>query len=469
MLRKTKIIPRFVIVSMIIVTLALAALWMFAHFQDMVKPDLKRLYQLSASQSEVLPVILIPGVFGSRLADPVTGEELWPGAWHRLFFSTYADLALEIDPVSLKTKPSRLVTTGIAEHALQRDFYGPILHALTEFGGYTKAKPGASAQKGERRLYVFAYDWRLDIVENVRALDQLIAAVQKDYGNPKQRVNIVAHSMGGLIARYFLRHGTRDVLDGMAHQVTMAGADKVEKLILLGTPNLGSVSSLHGFISGEQVVWNRIAPATLASFPSGYQLFPHPLNTWLINLEGQAQHEDLFDIATWKKFEWSVFDKKQMAQIVPMSEATLQTRQQFFTQQLERSRRLAWMLSVEEPVSPVRYVLFGGGCHATPARLLIERLAGRDVVRLHPGDIAKPKAGIHYDALMTEPGDGRVTKPSLLARETLDPGTPQNDDSFLPVAYSFFLCEGHAGLTNNINFQDNLLHALLSPTPAMKR
>ena len=63
---------------------------------------------------------------------------------------------------------------------------------------------------------------------------------------------------------------------------------------------------------------------------------------------------------------------------------------------------------------------------------------------------------------MLEPGDGRVTKPSLLARETLDPTAPQHEESFLPIAYFFFLCEQHDQLTGNINFQDNLLNVLLT-------
>lgn len=438
---------------------------------ESAKPDLKRLYGLTHSSTPGLPVILIPGVFGSKLSDPGTGEELWPGAWHRLLFSSYADLALEINPATLTLKPSRLVTTGIAEHALQQDFYRPILKTLIDFGGYVLTTSGAPLQKNEhqsdqRRLYVFAYDWRLDIVDNVRALDQLVSAIQKDYGNPAQQVNIVAHSMGGLIARYYLRHGSRDVLDGMAHTVSMAGAKNVNKLMLLGTPNLGSVSSLHAFIAGEKVVWNRIAPQTLATFPSGYQLFPHPLNTWLVDADVRMQHDDLFDPKTWQKFGWSVFDKTQLQ---GADTTAIALKQKFFAYQLERSRRLAWMLSVEEPVSPVRYALFGGGCHPTPARLLLERSdesARPDVVRLHSSDISKPKPGIDYDALMTEPGDGRVTKPSLLARESLDPGAAQNEDSFLPVAYSFFLCEGHTSLTSNINFQDNLLNALLSQSMA---
>jgi hypothetical protein len=58
-------------------------------------------------------------------------------------------------------------------------------------------------------------------------------------------------------------------------------------------------------------------------------------------------------------------------------------------------------------------------------------------------------------------GDGEVTKPSLLARQALNPVTPRNDALFFPLAYAFFLCENHERLAGNINFQDNLLSVLL--------
>ncbi|MGH8433848.1 MAG: lipase family alpha/beta hydrolase [Pseudomonas sp.] len=423
------------------------------------RPDLKRLYQLSTTDAETAPVILIPGAFGTRLRDRVSGEEIWPGPWWRILFSSYPELALEIDPQTNTPRPSRLEASGIAEQALRRDFYRPILRTLTQFGGYARAQPGTPARKGERRYYVLSYDWRQDTLHSVQALDRLIEAVRRDYADPTLRVDVVAHSMGGLIARYYLRFGTRDVLDGAPHQVTMDGAQRVRKLVLLGTPNLGSVSSLHAFISGEKVVWNRISPRTLATFPSGYQLFPHPLNTWLVDIEGKPRHDDLFAPKTWQRMAWSVYEPSMA------SAADASTLQRYFAYNLERARRLAWMLSVAEPVSPIRYVLFGGGCHMTPARLLVEPLNGRDTVRLTPSDIAAPRPDVPYEELMIEPGDGRVTKPSLLARETLDPGAPQNEDSFLPVAYAFFLCEDHALLTSNINFQDNLLNVLLSRQP----
>jgi pimeloyl-ACP methyl ester carboxylesterase len=426
----------------------------FAACGDAPRPDLARLYRVAAT--DAAPVILIPGVFGSRLRDRETGDEVWPGPWWRVLFSSYADLALEFDPLTLQPKPSRLEAHGIAEQVFGRDFYRPIVETLTRHGGYAPGVLGQAAKKGERRLYVFAYDWRQDNVASARQLHELIEAIRRDYADPTLRVDLAAHSMGGLVARYYLRFGTRDVLDGTPQQVAMDGSARVRKLVLLGTPNLGSASSLHAFISGERVGLGRIAPRTLASMPSGFQLFPHPLTHWLIGPDGQPRDEDLFDSATWLRHGWSIF--------APGAAPPGAAERRAFAHHLERGRRMAWMLSVAEPVSPIRYVLFGGDCRLTPARLMVETVDGRDLTRLLPHEIKAPQPGVDYEELMLEPGDGRVTKPSLLARETLDPSAPQHEDSFLPLAYAFFLCEPHDTLTANINFQDNLLNVLLTRT-----
>ena len=110
----------------------------------------------------------------------------------------------------------------------------------------------------------------------------------------------------------------------------------------------------------------------------------------------------------------------------------------------------------------VRYVVFGGDCDLTPARFVVEELDGESHLRLWPDDIRRPVPGVDYGRLMLEPGDGVVTKASLLAREALDPAVPRHEYSFFPMNFAFFLCESHDALTGNINFQDNLLHALLS-------
>lgn len=439
----------------LLVLIVATGLWL-ANRSDAPRPDLKRLYRVGTAHADNTPVILIPGAFGSRLRERASGNEVWPGPWWRILFSDYADLALDFDAETGQARDSKLEADGIAEQAFGRDFYRPIIDTLTRHGGYVRSSVGTPATAGQRRLYVFAYDWRQDNVKSAQQLHALIEAIRRDHGEPHLRVDLVAHSMGGLIARYYLRFGTRDVLDGMPQWVTMEGAAQVRKLVLLGTPNLGSVSSLHAFLSGEPVGFGRIAPATLATMPSAYQLFPHPLASWLVDIDGKPRDDELFSVQTWQRHRWSIFDPSMVGS--PGMEPLVK----HFTRQLERARRFAWMLSVAEPVSPIRYVLFGGDCHLTPARLLLEAEAGRDRVRLAPADIRAPRPGVRYDELMLEPGDGRVTKPSLLARETLDPSAPQHEDSFLPIAYPFFLCEHHSFLTGNINFQDNLLGVLLT-------
>jgi len=71
-------------------------------------------------------------------------------------------------------------------------------------------------------------------------------------------------------------------------------------------------------------------------------------------------------------------------------------------------------------------------------------------------------ASVDYEALMMEPGDGTVTKASLLARNVLDPAVTRHPYLYFSPASVFFICERHDVLTSNITFQDNLLHVLLS-------
>jgi pimeloyl-ACP methyl ester carboxylesterase len=426
-----------------VATLVLACILVACSLPE--RPDLGRLYSVAAKSPDSTPVILIPGLFGSKLRDRSTGIEVWPGTWSRVLFSDYADLALTFDPSTLEVRPDEFEAFEIAEAVLGKDFYGPIVRTLVDFGGYVRATPGTPAQKGERRLYVFPYDWRQDNVEQARGLEALIGAIRADYGDATLRVDIVAHSMGGLIARYYLRYGPRDVLDGVPSLVSLYGASRVRKLILLGTPNFGAVSALHGYLAGEPVGLERIR---------------------LIDPNGRPLPDEVFDPATWQRNGWNVYDPDVVSRISAAQdgdETYLAELRRYFEHRLERARRFAWMLSTPEPDTPIRYVLFGGDCTLTPARIVVEDEAGVPRTRLSPQAVRNVADRAALEMAMLEPGDGRVTKPSLLARETIDPTVPQNEESFLPVAYHFFLCERHDQLTGNASFQDNLLNVLLTP------
>lgn len=445
----------------------LAPLLLLAACHVQTRPDLARMYRVAAVSPDDTPVILIPGLFGSKLRHRSTAAEVWPGSWTRVLFDDYSDLELKFHATTLAVEPDDLEAFDIAEAVLGKDFYGPIVDMLVRFGGYVRATPGTPATKGQRRYYLFPYDWRQDNVEHAKGLDSLIDAIRKDYGNPDLRVDIVAHSMGGLVARYYLRFGPIDVLDGNPSLITLYGTQRVRKLILLGAPNFGAVSALHAHLDGEPIGLRRMRPEVLATMPSGYQIFPHPLATWLLDSSGRPLSDDLFDPATWQRYRWGVYDPAALARVRAArgadADAHLAALQKYFAFRLERARRFSWMLSTPEPATPIRYVLFGGDCTLTPARIVLEDDDGVPHARLKPGDLRNREAASVVAEAMLEPGDGRVTKPSLLARETLDPTAPQHEESVLPVAYFFFLCEEHDQLTSNINFQDNLLNVLLTP------
>jgi pimeloyl-ACP methyl ester carboxylesterase len=352
----------------------------------------------------------------------------------------------------------------MVDTAAGQDFYGKIEDTLTGAGGYQFTNPGHPVGGSQRRYYRFIYDWRKDNSQSAAALDAFVHQIRLDYGKPDLKVDIVAHSMGGLVARYWLRYGTVDVLDDNDFPLNNAGAALARKVILLGTPSLGSTSALQQLLSGADFGVNKIRPEILLTFPSAYQLLPHPIVDSILGNSGQPLQRDIFDLDIWRALEWGPFDPqiRHRLQVEGWSPARVQALENYTGKHLERARRFAWSLTVKNIASPAELIVFGGDCSDTPARILIEDIGDESFVRLWPDDIEKPSPDISYKTLMLEPGDGVVTKASLLARTELDPSIPRHRFSDFPLDYAVMYCEDHNRLPGNITFQDNLLHILLS-------
>ena len=458
------IFNRYTFVSLI-TAIAVSTYFISGGFEP--KPNLKRLFVESKMVTDQPPVIFVHGVLGSKLRDKNTGMEGWFSSPWKLLFDEFRHLALEIDPESMEVKPNVFEPYELAGDIIGKDFYGNIINTLVEYGGYKHVTLGQKINPQQKNLYTFLYDWRQDNVISARQLADMVDQIRVDYGNPDLKVDIVAHSMGGLITRYYMRYGRVDVTNGNDFPVNMYGGDRVHRVILLGTPNLGSVEMLNAFIDGIKLGFKRINPETLVTMPSLYQLLPHPLNNWLVTAEGKPLNRDLFDIETWRRFQWAIFDPKVRARISSEfktkeeAEKYLDTLERFFNKAIERARRFVWSLTVPLPEKHPLLIVFGGDCYLTPARIIVEEVKGESLIRMYPDEITQPVSGMDYEALLMEPGDKSVTKASLMGRNVLDPSVPRSKYSFFPLDHIVLLCEEHNSLTGNITFRDNLLNALL--------
>jgi hypothetical protein len=200
-------------------------------------------------------VLIVPGIMGSQLgltrAAPLPNDIVW------------------LDPIDLQQGKLALLEVGAG---------APVVPLGTVLYSHLRLKLALRARGFAAELY--DYDWRLSIAELGRALAQRLAALG--------RTAIVAHSMGGLIARAALRHRE---------------ARQVERVVLLGTPNLGSgaaVQALRGTYAvvrkvarlAAQPSAEALAAQVFSSFPSLYDMLP---------TGGWSGRADLLETAAWPR------------------------------------------------------------------------------------------------------------------------------------------------------------------------
>jgi pimeloyl-ACP methyl ester carboxylesterase len=204
------------------------------------------------------PVIIIPGMMGSRIGERISGnffDEIFPSlpsnSLQHLRLRNYIGYGNAIDQ-----RP--IVATDILKTYLGfKDVYGTLIDTLTgPYAGYRlyresnpnqRTLSGCDLTQSEANLFVFPYDWRSSNDQSARDLKGMIDCIKKIYDpsntNPNFKVNIIAHSMGGLVAR-------RYILEGL-YGTSQNYDPKVDKLVTLGTPWLGAPKFILALETGE--------------------------------------------------------------------------------------------------------------------------------------------------------------------------------------------------------------------------
>jgi pimeloyl-ACP methyl ester carboxylesterase len=302
--------------------------------------------------------------------------------------------------------------------------------------------------------HVFTYDWRRDIIESARRLGEALEALADARGDRDARFNVVGHSMGGLVARYYLRYGTAEP----GGDVTWEGARRIKRLICVASPHGGSIPSLDGLINGNRVGFSSttLAASVVAHMPALFELLPPAEAHPLLDEKGEPMAVDLRDPSTWERFGWGPYApaSRRLSRPANGDYGDPEAEKAFLAAVLARARALHEALA-RPPASPcpARVVLIGGDCLPTPARAVAPRRPGAPP-RFEPWTRAESE-------VMLEAGDGRVTRASVMASHLPDAHPDEPGCGIPEVRRLVFGAADHHGIYSEPTFQSVLLRLLL--------
>jgi hypothetical protein len=220
------------------------------------------------------PLIVVPGILGTKLCKG--GEIVWGTAKSLINFERL-DLGAarpeELEPCHL------LDEVALLGPFWKIEVYHDLIRSLGDLG-YVEG----------RNLFVYEYDWRKSNIDNAVLFKKFLDKIGDS------RVDIVAHSMGGLVTSIYV-HKFKD-------------ESRINKIVFLGTPLLGSMNALATLSEGWGSFANVVAGGinvmrrTAFSFTSLYEMMPSYENCCRVGTKDDYTSVDPLDAANWRLLGW---------------------------------------------------------------------------------------------------------------------------------------------------------------------
>jgi pimeloyl-ACP methyl ester carboxylesterase len=209
-------------------------------------------------------IVVIPGIGGSVLerdGTPVWGDGL-PRLAARMLCPRVLSLAPDDGVRAVRLIRSASILPGLTVMHGYRELVRALCNRFTRV--ILDENPPDDPPHPDANVILFPYDFRQSVEDTAAQLAKKVHTRLDgldDEAKPR-RVVVIAHSMGGLVARYWL-----GPLDGWRC---------CRALVTLGTPHRGAPKALDWLVNGVRLKGVRLPAATtvIQGWPSVYELLP---------------------------------------------------------------------------------------------------------------------------------------------------------------------------------------------------
>jgi hypothetical protein len=366
------------------------------------------------------PVIFVSGVTGVALREVAKGRFVWGKGGnlispHDRGYATANPIVEDAGGPVLEPAGAIL---GLKLFGLLRfDVYQPLVD-IFDANGYRIGH--LESPQPEDEFFLFSYDWRQDNVVSAQRLARQLERLRSARGQDILRVTLVCQSNGAHVCRYFTKYGDLSLEEATAGVERKTSGVEVEKLVLVGASNGGSVRILREMTVGRKYVrgigrfWS---PETLFTYRSLFQDLPAYSSDLFVDELGAPMTVDLFSAATWQQYGWSIYSPDNQRQLSkkkhPAWFGDPHSRAEYLQENLDRARRFHRLLSEDTTeLGATRYYLVTNTHIPTSARaaLVLEDGHWQTLFAGDKGLRRRP----NLEAKISVPGDGHATEESQL-------------------------------------------------------
>jgi pimeloyl-ACP methyl ester carboxylesterase len=264
------------------------------------------------AQGLIAPLAFIHGIKGSVLSD-AKGEVRWI-TWQQAFGLSSSVLSLPLQWNGAVQQRDDLVAQTPLRKVAWQAIYAPFLDWVSASG---------------RAFRPFAYDWRRDNLENTAEFIKFLENVSRESDGGK--IQVVAHSMGGLITFAALNRRP-----DLFHSVLFAGVPFGHSISFLGDMHVGTATGLNPRI---------LSPLVLFTFASIYSLFPtNERDSGLVEENSKGISHDWYSADDWERNRLGLFGNLEPALVAEEQRAHLR-------HALDRAREFRQLLVRKEEES----------------------------------------------------------------------------------------------------------------------